>query len=574
MMNNVIICMLNSQYIHSSLAPWCLLSGIKEYGSADIHAKVIESNINTDIKKLACDIISDTPAIVGFCCYIWNIDKVKELCRNIKDRIPGCVTVLGGPEVSYNAKEILSENAFVDFILSGEGERTFPMLCDTVISGNTPTPDSIPGLCMRKKGEICVSEPFIENSQPPSPYTEEYLDALNGKICYIESSRGCPFSCAFCLSGRCGSVRFFDLEQTKQEILKLSNTGTKTVKFIDRTFNANRKRAIEIWKFIAGEYGKKIPSTVCFHFEIGGDLLSDECLDAISKMPKGSIQLEIGIQSFNEKTLDAINRKTDLAHLCTNIKKLTSFGNMHTHIDLIAGLPFEDYNSFKESFNKAFSLGANMLQLGFLKLLHGSEMRDKKEKYPCEYNTTAPYEVISTPWLGYSEIEKLKLIDAVNDKISNSGRFIYSLEYILSNIPLTPFDTFEKFGEYIKDYIKSPMPFFDLAERYYSFFSSFSEIDKDILFDKMICDFFSHSRYGKLPVFLKRKDARVKKILEFLSKNPTTKKPENAVRAVAVLDSLDTIVYCDSGICKQDDTYFKSGGHYRLNFIKKEDVEF
>jgi len=572
-MTDIVICMLNSQYIHSGLAPWCLFAGIKEYCTKDISAKVIESNINADMGRIADEIVSEKPAVIGFCCYIWNINKVLSLAKEIKKRLPGCTVILGGPEVSYNARDVLKSNSFVDFILSGEGEKSFAMLCDAVASGKSVNDlTDIPGICMRDGDGYYISEPCVSDGQPVSPYTDEYFKALRGRISYIESSRGCPFSCAFCLSGRCGSVRFFDIEETKKNILALANSGSKTIKFVDRTFNANRKRALKIWSFIKNEYGKGIPEDVCVHFEIGGDLPDTESLDVLASMPSGSIQLEIGIQSFNEKTLEAINRKTDLEKLYTNIKKLVSFGNMHIHTDLIAGLPYEDLESFRFSFNRAFSLGSNMLQLGFLKLLHGAPMRVRHDIFPCKFSKDAPYEVISTPWLTEDDIAKLKLVDLANDKISNSARFRYSLKYILESVHLSPFDIFLQFGEYIKERAKHPIPLFELARLYCEFFIRFPGIDRDRLYDMMICDFFSHSRYGKLPTFLKREDPRTKKVLELLAADPSTRKKDNAVRAAAVFRSEQMAVYCDSGVSREDDVQYKEHGHYILHFKSISDI--
>lgn len=571
--HNVIICMLNSKYIHSGIAPYCLMAGLVEYSSEKPCAKVLESNINADMNEVISEIVSEEPEIVGFCCYIWNIDKVARLCCAVKNALPKCKIILGGPEVSYNAKQVLSENPSADFVASGEGERPFALLCDAILEGaDTEEFKAIPGINFRTSDGFFLSEPNTEKASPPSPYSNEYLKNLRGRISYIEASRGCPFSCAFCLSGRCGGVRFFDTERTKKELLLLSASGTRTVKFVDRTFNADKKRALEIWCFIASEYGKRIPRTVCFHFEIGGDLLDAECLEVLSRMPLGSIQLEIGLQSFNEKTLKAVNRKTDTERLYRNIAKLISFGNMHIHIDLIAGLPHEDLESFAQSFNRAFSISANMLQVGFLKLLHGAEMREKPAQYPCTYSKNAPYEVISTPYLSEKDIAKLKILEAANERICNSGRFSRAFSYVLSESEKTPFDLLFDFGTFCEN--KNASSLFDLAGLFFDYFSSLPQISAERLSDMLICDFFARSRYGKLPPFLKRTDARIKRVLRHLSKNPETAIKDGAVRAVAILKSENCAVFCDSAAEKERDSEFKNpaSGEYTLNFINLCDL--
>lgn len=574
---DVLICSLNSQYIHSSLAPWCLLAGLREYGKSEISASVYESTINCDREKIISDIVQKNPKIVGFSCYIWNIDVVMEIAKKVKEALPESVIVFGGPEVSYNAREVFQKCEYVNFIISGEGERPFALLCNEILFGNIDAHIcEIPGLCTRLGDAFQISEPFVDTCEPPCPYCEEYLQSLNSRIAYIESSRGCPFSCAYCLSGRCGGVRFFDIEKTKKNILLLASSDTSTIKFVDRTFNANRNRARGIWSFIKEEYGKRIPENVCIHFEIGADLLGEEELEILKSMPVGAIQLEAGIQSFNEKTLLAVNRKTNTEKLYSNIKKLVSFGNMHLHIDLIAGLPFEDFSSFKDSFNRVFSLRAHMLQLGFLKLLHGSDMREKSEIYPCEFSKSSPYEVLSTPYLSNEDIQKLKLVELTNDKIFNSGRFEYSSKYILEKLDATPFDILLNFGEYMKNANLPKKSLFDFSKLYFDYFSSSPEIDSSELCDNMVCDFFSHSRYGKLPSFLKRKDENIKKILSFLSENENTKQKKNTSRAVHILYSKKCVLYCDSPCEKQADRKFtdRLTGKFLLHFVPFEAFPF
>ncbi len=409
---------INSKYIHSSLAPYYLAA------SAGEDTLVIEGTVNEKPDRLLDNILNYAPEYVGFCSYIWNITRVLQLAESVKKKLPNTKIILGGPEVSYNAQDILQKHIFVDFIISGEGEKPIREL----IQGNITN-----GVCYRQNGSIITSEPFVDNDTPPSPYTEQYFKNLNGRIAYIETCRGCPFNCAFCLSGRCGGVRYFDLDTCFQNILRLANSGTKTVKFIDRTFNANKERAYKIWSFIINRYGKEIPDSVCFHFEIAGDILDDSLIELLNSAPKGSIQLEIGLQSFNEKTLAAVTRKTNTKKLSQNIKRLVCKGNIHIHIDLIAGLPYEDIRSFENSFNQAYALGANMLQFGFLKLLHGAPL--EQNNYGAIFKNTPPYEVICTPWLTQSELENLRFGENSLDKLYNSGRFLRTVYNLTQNNP-------------------------------------------------------------------------------------------------------------------------------------------
>lgn len=399
----LIIGCLNSKYIHASLSPWCLVAGVKEFCKTVVDAQVTESTINADLDIFIETI--DKADAYAFSCYIWNINQTLYICEALKKKYKSKI-ILGGPEVAYRAKDVLARYSFVDFVLSGEGEFNLPKLVDAL--NKTQSFNEIDGLTYREN-KVVISTPELQyNVTPPNPYSKEFFDALCGRICYIETSRGCPFRCAFCLSGRCGTPRYFDIKTVKQNILLLANSGTKTVKFVDRTFNANPARANEILTFIKENYGTKIPNDLCFHFEIAGDILQDETINILKNMPVGAVQLEIGMQSFNEETLCLINRKTDTQKLTKNIKTLLDFENMHIHIDLIAGLTGEDMNSFKNSFNIGYNLHAHMLQMGFLKLLYGSDMRENREKYPCEFSDTPPYEVISTPWLTNDEISALK----------------------------------------------------------------------------------------------------------------------------------------------------------------------
>lgn len=535
----LVICCINSKYIHSSLAPWCLLAGVKANCKTEITAEVSDGTINEKEEEIAKRLIRGAPDILSFCCYIWNIRQVKKVACLVKKALPEVVFIFGGPEVSFNQRQILSKNGFVDFVLSGEGEEALPKLVDLIASKN----EIESGLASYRKGAEIIIGDYQSAKAEYSPYLEEYFSSLKGRIAYIESSRGCPYNCAFCLSGADQKVRFFDIERVKKEILALSNSGTKTVKFIDRTFNCNKNRAKEILVFIKENYGNGIPEDVCFHFEIAADILDGELLSLISKMPSGSVQFEAGIQSFNEKTLSKINRKTDLEKLSENIKKLVSFGNCHIHIDLIAGLPFEDLASFKQSFNKAFSLGAHMLQLGFLKILYGSCMERNKEDFPCEYNTEPPYEVVSTKWLSENEIGFLHIFEDAFERICNSGRFKRTVGYILKQTEKEPFDVFADFAIFASEKgIKNPSLdlFTDLV---FEFFKDYENVEKDVLRDRMIEDRIATNSSGIIPKSLQINDKKLKTAKYVLSKLYPSEK--GTMRSVAILYTSQSVVFCD-----------------------------
>lgn len=551
----LVIACLNSKYIHASLAPWCLLSGVRAFGDNSVIAKVMEATINSDVNAFAEQIINENPDIVSFSSYIWNIEKTLELCRTLKEKI-GCTIILGGPEVSYRSKNILEAYSDIDFVLSGEGEKSFPKFLDTYL--NKGDFKNVRGLSFREKENI-ISVPEEEsNETPPSPYNNEFFDNLKGRISYIETSRGCPYRCAFCLSGRCSPLRFFDIEQVKNDILKLATSGTKTIKFVDRTFNAKEDRANEILEFILSNYGTKIPEGTCFHFEIAGDILKESTLNILSKAPKGVFQLEIGMQSFNQETLKAINRKTDTKKLIENIKKLISFGNMHIHIDLIAGLTGEDIKSFERSFDIGYSLKANMLQMGFLKLLYGADMRENREKYPCEFNENPPYEVTSTPWLSKVEIVILKKCEDALERMYNSGRFLFTLDYLLNECGYTPFKLFMDFGNEING---NKMSLSDYAIHIYYYFKEFA--DPERLRETLICDLLSSSSALQIPAIFKRKnDPLYKKVKKHFTED------KNALNKVAILYKTEKVFVVNQWSQKDFNGRYESAFYDLKDFIE------
>ena len=533
-----VICCLNSKYIHSSLAPWCLLAGVRTYADKNIEAAVVEGTINEPIENVVQRIAEKQPDVVGFCCYIWNILSVAELTKQLRKQLPNIQIVWGGPEVSYCAEHVLNTYDEVDFVLSGEGEKPFALLLNALYFQKEYS--NVPGLSYRKDKQIIVGTPYVTKDIPPSPYLPEYFETLGGRIAYLETSRGCPFSCAFCLSGRCGTVRYYPLERAQKELLLLANSGTKTVKLVDRTFNANRERALHLFRFIIEHYGNEIPTDVCFHFEIAGDLLDEETITVLSEAPTGLFQLEIGIQSFHEPTLAAICRKTDCTRLSKNVFKLLSCNNVAIHIDLIAGLPHENMAVFAESFNKAFYLQPHMLQMGFLKLLHGAPMRENAEQYPCTFSPTAPYEVTSTPWLSAEELQKLHLVEDALERLYNSGRFRRTLQYLLKATNKAPFALFSQLADCLPTDSRSLDTY---TEALYTACNAWNGVDKKVLRDTMVCDRLATNPSGLLPTCLQQNETLRKQHKRLMETDERFKRPDNIKRGTAWVN--DSLVYAD-----------------------------
>ena len=547
-----LICALNTKFVHSSLAPWYLKASVDKH-VPNIQCDVYESTINESEEKILTEILEKDYDLIGFSTYIWNVKMVLSLCGKIK-KIKDTKIVLGGPEVSYNIERLFAENNCFDYIISGEGEVPFAELCAN------KSPKLIDGLCYRENGKVVVKAPCVSSEEPASPYTEEYFASLNGRIAYIETSRGCPYHCAFCLSGRCGTVRFFDVENAKRNIISLAKGGVKTIKFVDRTFNADKERAREIFSYIIDNYGKEIPTGVCFHFELEGDILDKETIELLSQAPRGSIQVEVGLQSFNENTLRAINRKSKTERLCENVKSLLSHENIHVHIDLIAGLPYEDYKSFSKSFNKALSLRPHMLQFGFLKLLYGSDLREKADEFFYDYDENPPYEIKSTKWLTSDELKSMHTTEDFFDRFYNSGRFLRTVDYICELFD-DPFDLFKGLGEYVKLNEKEHS-LDEFTRLIFDYLLDDKRIDPSMLRDCMALDRLASNRMGNLPEFLKIHSPKLKEYLNFLEENPKTKKKSGVKRAITLLKTKKAAVYVD---------YEEKNpvtGQYNLNEIK------
>jgi len=522
----LLICAINSKYIHSSLAPWYLKAAV---GASGAEIGILEANINQPEEAVIESIAAFGPDRVAFCCYIWNITMVKNMVRRLSRSMPGCGVLLGGPEVSFNAPEVMAELPTVDYLICGEGEEPFRQLLQWLeqerpaavehAGAETQGLERIPGLCYRDPeipGKVRCNPAAEPAGQPPSPYCEEYFQRLQGRIAYLETSRGCPFACEFCLSGRPGNVRFFDLEQAQRHMLQLANSGSKTIKLVDRTFNCHPGRTKEILRFIMDRAGKEIPEGVCFHFEVGADLFDQETLDLLKQAPSGLFQMEAGLQTFNPEALEAVNRRTDLRKVSESISQILSGGNIHLHLDLIAGLPYEDFASFGRSFDQAFALRPHMLQLGFLKLLHGSGLRRRKEQLGYEFSEEPPYTFIRTPWLSEEEAGRLEVCEDALERLYNSGRFHRTLAYIFFSDPgLRPFDFFCRFGIHMGSGLGMPLDRY--TEGFCEYAALLPGIDAVVLRDHLACDRLSTDNTGRLPRCLQIQDPRHKEVARVLA---------------------------------------------------------
>ncbi len=519
-----VIVSLNSKYIHSSLAPWYLKAACGRYAPDCGEVLVTEHTINESTDAVLSSIYLKKPDVAAFSCYIWNISQVLVLASDLKKLLPSVFIVLGGPEVSYDAEEMLKENPFIDFIISGEGEEAFgrliSMLCK---SGRKPGRDkescgeeaaAIDGLAFRSQDKVIVNKPAVikDLDSIPSPYTDEMLSAVKNRIVYFEASRGCPFSCSYCLSSAVDGVRYFSLKRVFDDLDKLVRSGAGRIKFVDRTFNASRTRAKEIISHIItlNENLAGGGRAVCnFHFEVGADLFDDETMDLLRSAPKGLFQLEAGVQSTNRDALAAVCRKTDTDKLLLNIGKIRRAGNVHIHADLIAGLPFEDHDSFAGSFDDVYEVRPHQLQLGFLKLLKGTRLRSQAKELGYVFGSQPPYEILSGSCMSYEELIRLKGIAELVERYYNSGRFWFSLEYLTGRHFGTPFDFYERFYRYNaeKRLMDNPVALRDQYRILNDFFMSLApDSEEKAFFGELLrLDFLSYDSSGTLPEFMERR---------------------------------------------------------------------
>lgn len=430
----------NAKYIHSNPAIYSLKAYAGPYGK---YVDLAEYTINHEMDDVLKDIYVRRPDIIGFSCYIWNITFIGNLLYDIQRVLPNTKIWLGGPEVSFDPEKVMTKFPMVTGVMMGEGEQVFLNLLKHYTEKELDLCD-IRGLAYRnQEGIIRINAPQPVMDLTDVPFLYSNLEPFENKIIYYESSRGCPFRCSYCLSSVDKSVRFRDLEVVKSELAFFLDNKVAQVKFVDRTFNCNRNHGLEIWKYIQ-EHDNGITN---FHFEVSADLIQEEELEVLKGMRPGLVQLEIGVQTTNPVTAKEIRRNAKLKEIKRVVKRINEFENIHQHLDLIAGLPFEDYKSFKNSFNEVYALKPEQLQLGFLKVLKGSYMYDMVKEYGIAYKNRPPYEVLYTKWISYEDILRLKSVEEMLEVYYNSGQFKNTIAYLERGYE-TPFELYESLARY------------------------------------------------------------------------------------------------------------------------------
>ncbi len=506
----IVLAALNAKYVHSNLAVYDMEAYAKEQMKKEAwegeapNLLVREYTINHNLDVILQSVYQEKAAVVAFSCYIWNIYEILTIAKELHKVAPDVRIWLGGPEVSYDSRKVLKENPFVEGIVCGEGEKTFYELVrawcreeDCARKKYEP----IQGIIYRNDmGEICknATRSLMDLSEVPFVYQD--LSRFENRILYYETSRGCPFSCSYCLSSIDKSVRFRDMELVEKELQFFLDNRVPQVKFIDRTFNCKKEHAMAIWRYIT-EHDNGVTN---FHFEVSADLIGAEELALFETMRPGLIQLEIGLQSTNPETIREIRRSMNIARLKENMLAIRAFGNIHQHLDLIAGLPYENFESFQTSFNEAYDMKPNQLQLGFLKVLKGSYMEEQIKAYGLQYQDFQPYEVLCTKWLSYDEILQLKLVEEMVEVYYNSDQYEHVLAYI---VPLfdSPFAFYEALGNYYKVHDLFGIGF--KREARYEVLKNFCEeclgdkVSKEILMSLLTYDYYLRENAKSRPAW-------------------------------------------------------------------------
>lgn len=526
---------INSKYIHMnpavySLRTYALGSGALNTGNTEI--AIAEYTINQPMDEILGDLYERKPDVIGFSCYIWNWQMTKELMVEVKKLLPQTDIFLGGPEVSYEAEKIMEQygraNAetgngpVIRGIILGEGEKTFCELVEYYAQRKDHNLlQDIKGLLL-DTGYTGVREP-LSFSEIPFLYEEQRLSGkglqdFQNKIIYYESSRGCPFRCSYCLSSIDRTLRLRDVNRVLLELQFFLDCKVPQVKFIDRTFNCNRAHAMAIWQYLT-EHDNGVTN---FHFEIAAELITEEELELFRKIRPGLIQLEIGVQTTNPKTLKAIHRSADMAHLSQIVERIRAGRNIHVHLDLIAGLPEEDYESFVHSFNEVYAMKPEQLQLGFLKVLKGTEISLRKEEYGLVHQSIPPYEVLYTKWISYEEIRKLKRVEEMVELYYNSNQFIHTLAALVTQVE-TPFDLYEKLAEHYEThgyFINTPAR----VKRYdvlFEFACGLVPEQKELFRELLTYDFYLRENAKSRPAFCRDLTGDYEVIRQFYEQEET-----------------------------------------------------
>lgn len=513
----ILLAACNAKYIHSNLAVYDLQAYASDYAD---HIVLKEYTINQQKDDIMRDIYLEHPDVVCVSCYIWNLSFVKELMADLIKILPGADFWAGGPEVSYDAEKFLTENSEFKGVMVGEGEETFKELAGYYVEKNPQDLKDMTGICYRDGDQIIHNgwRQIMDLSSIPFIYKD--LSEFKNRIIYYESSRGCPFSCNYCLSSIDKKLRFRDTETVKKELQFFIDNKVPQVKFVDRTFNCKHDHAMAIWKYI-NEHDNGVTN---FHFEISADLLREEELQEMSTMRPGLIQLEIGVQSTNPDTIKAIHRTMDFEKLKGIVDRIHSFGNIHQHLDLIAGLPYEDYDSFRHSFNDVYALKPQQLQLGFLKVLKGSHMMEMCREYGIVYKTQEPYEVLSTKWLDYDHVLKLKTVENMVEVYYNSGQFQNTLEY-LENFFQDAFSIYERLGSFYmeKGYGDVSHTRMRRYEILLEFLEDVPEISMDQVKDQMVYDLYLRENLKSRPGFARDQKPFERQVWDFRKREKVAK---------------------------------------------------
>ncbi|CAG9620540.1 B12-binding domain-containing radical SAM protein [Sutcliffiella rhizosphaerae] len=487
----IIATTLNAKYIHTNLA----IRYLKAYADPEYTIELVEYTIKDPVMNIVADLIQRKADVIGFSCYIWNIEETIKVMSMLKKINPKLILVLGGPEVTYDVSEWLDRLNDVDFIVLGEGEITFKQLLKEIEGERNFA--SISGLAYREGAEKKISPQRnkVDLKLLPSPYRfDEDVNQLSKRVTYFETSRGCPFSCQFCLSSIEVGVRYFDREKVKEDIRFLMENGAKTIKFVDRTFNISRSYAMEMFRFLIDEH---LPGTV-FQFEITADIMRPEVIEFLNKeAPAGLFRFEIGVQSTNDATNELVMRKQNFSKLSRTVTMVKDGGKIDQHLDLIAGLPEEDYHSFKKTFNDVFAMRPEELQLGFLKMLRGTGLRIRSKDHQYVYMDHAPYEILGNNVLSFDDIIRIKQVEDVLEKYWNDHRMDTTVEHLVTKVFETPFDFFQNFGSFWdkEGWSRIGHQLEDLYKRLYAFLKNEDQDTLTVIESLMKYDYLRHQKF-------------------------------------------------------------------------------